>query len=121
MLQQNELLRSMALGGFDELFLAVTTDPAMLLFLNGTSNSKWDHNENYAREMMELFSLGADRGAYSEDDVREMARALTGWTAEWSSEEGLHEFEFDTARHDKREKTVFGKTGNWSWEDAVRL
>jgi hypothetical protein len=57
MLEQNELLRSMVLGSFDQLFLAVTTNPAMLLFLNGTSNNKWDPNENYAREMMELFSL----------------------------------------------------------------
>jgi Protein of unknown function (DUF1800) len=121
MLEQNELFRSMALGSFHDLFMAVTSNPAMLVFLDGIYNEKSEPNENYAREMMELFSLGADRGAYSEDDVREMARALTGWTAEWSSQEGLHEFEFDTARHDKHEKTVFGKTGNWSWEDAVRL
>jgi Protein of unknown function (DUF1800) len=120
MLEQNELFRTMALGSFHDLFLAVTANPAMLVFLDGIYNDKNNPNENYAREMMELFSLGADRGAYSEDDVREMARALTGWTAEWS-EEGLHEFEFDTARHDKHEKTVFGKTGNWNWEDAVRL
>jgi hypothetical protein len=120
MLEQNELFRSMALGSFHDLFLAVTSNPAMLVFLDGIYNDKNNPNENYAREMMELFSLGADRGAYTEDDVRGMARALTGWTAEWS-EEGLHEFEFDTARHDKREKTVFGKTGNWNWEDAVRL
>jgi Protein of unknown function (DUF1800) len=121
MLEQNELFRGMALGSFHDLFLAVTSNPAMLVFLDGIYNEKNDPNENYAREMMELFSLGADRGAYTEDDVREMARALTGWTAEWSSEEGLHEFEFDTARHDKHEKIVFGETGNWDWEDAVRL
>ena len=121
MLEQNELFRGMALGSFQDLFLAVTSNPAMLVFLDGIYNEKSDPNENYAREMMELFSLGADRGAYTEDDVREMARALTGWTAEWSSEEGLHEFEFDSARHDKKEKTIFGKTGNWGWEDAVRL
>jgi Protein of unknown function (DUF1800) len=121
MLEQNELFRTMALGSFRDLFLAVTSNPAMLVFLDGISNDKNDPNENYAREMMELFSLGADRGAYTENDVREMARALTGWTAEWSPEEGLHEFEFDPARHDKHEKTVFGKTGNWNWEDAVRL
>jgi hypothetical protein len=121
MLEQNELFRTMALGTFPDLFLAVTSNPTMLVFLDGIYNEKNDPNENYAREMMELFSLGADRGAYTEDDVREMARALTGWTAEWSSEEGLHEFEFDPARHDKHEKTVFGKTGNWNWEDAVRL
>ena len=120
MLEQNELFRSMALGSFHDLFMAVTGNPAMLVFLDGIYNDKNEPNENYAREMMELFSLGADRGAYTEDDVREMARVLTGWTAEWS-EEGLREFEFDTARHDKHEKTVFGQTGNWDWEDAVRL
>jgi hypothetical protein len=121
MLEQNGLFRGMALGSFHDLFVAVTSNPAMLVFLDGIYNEKNDPNENYAREMMELFSLGADRGAYTEGDVREMARALTGWTAEWSPEEGLQEFEFDTARHDKHEKTVFGETGNWSWEDAVRL
>ncbi len=121
MLEQNELLRSMALGSFDDLFLAVTVNPAMLLFLNGTSNNKWDPNENYAREMMELFSLGADRGAYTEDDVREMARALTGWRSDWSEELGSHNFRFDPTYHDTGEKTVFGQTGNWNYEDAVRL
>jgi hypothetical protein len=121
MLEQNNLLRSMALGSFDELFLAVTTNPAMLLFLNGTSNNKWDPNENYAREMMELFSLGADRGAYCEDDVREMARSLTGWRNEWSEELGSYDFRFDPRYHDTGKKTVFGQTGNWNYEDAVRL
>ena len=101
----------------------------MLVFLDGIYNEKHNPNENYAREMMELFSLGADRGAYTQEDVKEMARVLTGWTAEWSANEGLHEFEFDTARHDKTEKTLsaaFGTSGNpikgnWDWEDAVRL
>jgi hypothetical protein len=121
MLNQNQLLRSMALGSFDELFLAITTDPAMLLFLNGTSNNKWEPNENYAREMMELFSLGADRGAYTEDDVREMARALTGWRNDWSQALGNYNFRFDPSYHDTGQKTVFGQTGNWGYEDAVRL
>ncbi len=121
MLEQNELFRSLALGSFHDLFLAVTCNPAMLVFLDGIYNQKGDSNENYAREMMELFSLGADRGAYSEDDVREMARVLTGWTAEWSDEEGLHEFRYAPSRHDNGEKTVFEQTGNWDWEDAVRL
>jgi uncharacterized protein (DUF1800 family) len=121
MLDQNSLFRSMALGGFHDLFLAVTTNPAMLLFLNGTSNNKWDPNENYAREMMELFSLGADRGAYTEDDVREMARALTGWRNDWSAELGNYNFRFDPTYHDTGLKTVFGQTGNWNYEDAVRL
>jgi uncharacterized protein (DUF1800 family) len=121
MLDQNNLFRSMAFGNFDDLFLAVTTNPAMLLFLNGTSNSKYEPNENYAREMMELFSLGADRGAYTEDDVREMARALTGWRNEWSAELGSYNFHFDPKYHDTGQKTVFGQTGNWNYEDAVRL
>ena len=121
MLDQNNLFRSMAFGSFHDLFLAVTTNPAMLLFLNGTSNNKWDPNENYAREMMELFSLGADRGAYTEDDVREMARALTGWRNDWSAELGNYNFRFDPAYHDTGQKTVFGQTGNWNYEDAVRL
>ncbi len=121
MLDQNNLFRAMALGSFQELFLAVTANPAMLIFLNGTSNNKWDPNENYAREMRELFSLGADRGAYTEDDVREMARTLTGWRNDWSAELGDYNFRFDPEYHDTGLKTVFGQTGNWNYEDAVRL
>ena len=94
----------------------------MLVFLDGIYNDKHEPNENYAREMMELFSLGADRGAYTEDDVREMARALTGWTADWSKRAGLHNFRFvRCAITTNGNKTVFGQTGNWGWEDAVRL
>jgi uncharacterized protein (DUF1800 family) len=119
MLDQNSLFREMALGSFRDLFLAVTTNPAMLVFLDGIYNSADEPNENYAREMMELFSLGADRGAYSETDVREMARALTGWRADWSSELALHNFRLDPSRHDTEAKTVFGQTGNWDYTDAV--
>jgi hypothetical protein len=121
MLDQNDLFREMALGSFHDLFVAVTVNPAMLVFLDGIYNESDNPNENYAREMMELFSLGADRGAYTEDDVREMARALTGWQAEWSSELGLQNFHYDPERHDTKIKTVFGQKGNWNWEDAVRL
>jgi uncharacterized protein (DUF1800 family) len=121
MLDQNNLFREQALGNFRDLFLAVTTNPAMLVFLDGIYNDKNSPNENYAREMMELFSLGADRGAYTETDVREMARALTGWTAEWTESRGLQNFRFNASRHDEENKTVFGKTGNWNYEDAVRL
>ncbi len=121
MLDQNSLFRENALGSFHDLFLAVTVNPAMLVFLDGIYNDKYEPNENYAREMMELFSLGADRGAYTEDDVREMARALTGWRAEWTQSSGLQNFHFDPTRHDTGQKTVFGQTGNWNWEDAVRL
>ncbi len=121
MLDQNELLRRNALGRFADLFHAVTVDPAMLVFLDGIYNDKHEPNENYAREMMELFSLGADRGAYTETDIREMARALTGWTADWVEGAGLQNFRFVRSRHDERNKKVFGRTGNWDWEDSVRL
>ena len=106
MLDQNNLFRANALGNFHDLFMAVTTDPAMLVFLDGIYNDKWEPNENYAREMMELFSLGADRGAYSEDDIREQARALTGWRYDWSNELGAYNFRFDPKRHDTGTKTV---------------
>lgn len=121
MLDQNQLMREHALGSFQDLFTAVTIDPAMLVFLDGIYNTRWDPNENYAREMMELFSLGADRGAYTEGDVREMARALTGWTAEWTKSSGLQNFRFEASRHDTHNKTVFGQTANYGWEDAVGL
>jgi uncharacterized protein (DUF1800 family) len=71
--------------------------------------------------MMELFSLGADRGAYTEDDVRELARALTGWRNDWSEARGDYNFRFDASYHDAGNKTVFGQTGKWSYEDAVRM
>ena len=79
MLDQNRLFRRYALGNFRELLLAVTADPAMLIWLSGVDNRKDAPNENYARELMELFTLGEGNG-YTEQDVREQARALTGWT-----------------------------------------
>jgi hypothetical protein len=82
MLDQNRLLRRMSLGAFDKLLLEITKDPAMLLWLSGTQNTKWSPNENYARELMELFTLGAGQG-YTERDVREQARALTGFDNDW--------------------------------------
>ena len=121
MLDQNNLFRANALGNFQDLFLAVTTDPAMLIWLNGVDNDKWNPNENYAREMQELFSLGADRGAYTEDDVREMARALTGWRSDWVEGVGNTNFRFDPSYHDDTPKTVYGQTGNFDYTDAVRL
>ncbi len=84
-------------------------------------NRKSYPNENFAREMMELFSLGADRGAYTETDIREQARALTGWTFEESNARGTYGFHVEPRRHDSGRKTVFGRTGDWNWADAVRL
>ena len=121
MIDQSNLFRAACFGSFLDLFRAVTIDPAMLQWLNGAESTKEEPNENYGREMMELFSLGADRGAYTEDDIREQARSLTGWRYDWSGEEGAHNFRFDPQRHDYGQKTVFGQTGNWDWEDAPRL
>ncbi|HEX5983785.1 MAG TPA: DUF1800 domain-containing protein [Solirubrobacterales bacterium] len=121
MIDQSNLFRTRCFGSFLDLFKAVTIDPAMLQWLNGDENNKWAPNENYAREMMELFSLGADSGAYGEEDIREAARALTGWRSDWSNELGAHNFRFDPKRHDTGTKTIFGHGGNWGWEDACRL
>src|SRR5205823_9139565 len=120
MLKQNQLLRDHALGSFEQLLLDVTKDPAMLLWLNGTDNYEGSPNENYAREMMELFTLGANRGAYTETDVREQARALTGWRGNVVARQATA-FTFDQNRHDTGMKTIFGKTGNYAWQDACQL
>jgi uncharacterized protein (DUF1800 family) len=120
MLRQNALLRRHALGSFETLALAVTKDPAMLLWLNGTSNSRWDVNENYARELQELFTLGAGRG-YTERDVRQMARALTGFRNDWSQGRGPHNFRYDRGFHDRGIKRIYGKRGRFDWRDGVRL
>jgi uncharacterized protein (DUF1800 family) len=121
MIGQNLLFRRHALGSFDQLVHDVTIDPAMLLWLDGTDNRRNRPNENYARELMELFTLGADRGAYTETDVRELARCLTGWRADWSAELGNHNFRFYAPWFDSGTKTVFGKSGNFGWEDAASM
>ncbi|HYN50336.1 MAG TPA: DUF1800 domain-containing protein [Thermoleophilaceae bacterium] len=121
MLAQNRMLRRHALGRFPELLRDVTRDPAMLLHLSLADSDPEAPNENYARELMELFTLGADRGAYSEDDVRELARALTGWDNDWSEQLGYHNFRFVSNRHDATSKTVFGQTGNFGWEAATAM
>ncbi len=120
MLDQNKLLRRHALGAFDSLVLEVTKDPAMLLWLSGTKNTKWSPNENYARELMELFTLGAGRG-YTESDVREQARALTGFRNDWRRGAGSVNFRYERDRHDGGRKRIFGKAGTFDWQDAVRL
>ena len=120
MLNQNAFFRRHALGSFETLLLGLTKDPAMLLWLNGTQNTKWSPNENYARELMELFTLGAGRG-YTEDDVREQARALTGWRNDWDDGVGDVNFRYDPNRHDTGIEDVFGKSGNFGWQDACRL
>ncbi len=121
MLEQNDLFRKHSLGSFQDLLLHVTANPAMLLWLNGTENEKGAPNENYGREMMELFTLGANRGAYSEKDVREQARALTGWTNRWSRGRGDYDFHFDAKRHDDGGKRIFHHTGTFDWRGSCKL
>jgi uncharacterized protein (DUF1800 family) len=120
MLHQNQMMRSNALGNFHTLLVEVTRDPAMLMWLNGTENTKWSPNENYGREVMELFTLGADRGAYIQRDVHEQARALTGWRNDWL-DSGPANFRFDPELHDQGVKTIFGHRGRFDWRDTCRL
>ena len=120
MRRQNDMLRRNALGSFRRILTEITRDPAMLLWLDGSENSKWAPNENYAREMMELFTLGANRG-YGERDVRGQARSLTGFRNEWDEEVGPHSFRYDRELHDTGRKKVFGRAGTYTWRDSVRL
>jgi uncharacterized protein (DUF1800 family) len=120
MLDQNQLFRTHAVGDFRELLLGVTKDPAMLLWLNGNKNTKLSPNENYGRELMELFTLGAGRG-YTETDVREQARALTGWRNRRAAGVGAYDFRFEPRLHDDGVKTIFGESGNFDWQDSCRL
>jgi uncharacterized protein (DUF1800 family) len=126
MRDQNELYRRRALGSFADLIADVTVDPAMLVFLSGIGNRRQAPNENYARELMELFTLGADRGAYTETDVRSLARALTGWRADYSDDVGFNNFRFDATRYDATSKTLWAgtayeRTGAFGWRDACTL
>jgi hypothetical protein len=121
MLRQNAMMRGHALGNFHALLVDVTRDPAMLLWLSGTDNTKYSPNENYGREVMELFTLGADRGAYTQTDVHEQARALTGWTNDWHDASGPTNFRFDPSLHDTGAKTILGHRGNFDWRDTCRL
>jgi uncharacterized protein (DUF1800 family) len=109
---QNAMLRTNALGNFGALLHAAAKDPAMLLYLDGAQNRKGQPNENFAREVMELFTLG--EGHYTEQDVKEAARAFTGWSLNRETGEYL----FRPGLHDFGSKTVLGRSGNFDG-DAV--
>ncbi len=104
MLHQNRTFRRLGAGRFGDLLRAVARDPAMLVFLDGRSNVASNPNENWARELLELFTLGLDR--YTQQDVVEIARAFTGWTTK--ARDSL-EFRFDPDSHDAGDKVVFGR------------
>ncbi len=114
-LAQNQLFRANALGNIHALTLAVSQDPAMLKYLDNARNDKAHPNENYARELMELFTLGI--GNYTEADVRESARAFTGWTVRGRPSA----FYFNAANHDDGTKTFLGQTGNFDGKDVVDI
>ena len=113
-IRQNQLFRRHAAGNVGELILAVSKDPAMLRYLNNNANVKGRPNENYARELMELFTLG--EGNYSEEDIKEAARALTGWSF---TADGAFLFRRDM--HDDGEKTFLGETGTLDGTDIVEI
>ncbi|MCX8099594.1 MAG: DUF1800 domain-containing protein [Casimicrobiaceae bacterium] len=115
MYRQNVLLREHALGNFAVLLRELAKDPAMLIYLDGAQNRRDAPNENFAREVMELFTLG--EGRYSEQDVKEAARALTGWSVDLET----GQFRFRPALHDPGEKTILGQRGRFTGEDLVRL
>lgn len=112
--QMNNLMRENALGNFRALLFGVAKSPAMLQFLNNQQNRKSHPNENFAREVMELFTIG--RGHYTEKDVKESARAFTGFGFNRSGE-----FVFRKFLHDDGQKTFLGKTGNFTGDDIMDI
>jgi uncharacterized protein (DUF1800 family) len=119
MWNQHQLLRQQALGNFKTLLHGVAKDPAMLVYLDGANSRKEAPNENFAREVMELFTLGeaSQGGGYSEQDIKEAARAFTGWGIErdtWA-------FQFRPGQHDAGSKTILGKTGPFTGEQALDI
>jgi uncharacterized protein (DUF1800 family) len=113
MAAQNALFRHHALGSFRDLLHEITRDVAMLVWLDGNANRKRQPNENFARELMELFALGI--GNYTELDIQEAARAFSGWHVR-KGQFWLSRIQLDTTA-----KTVFGKTGNFDGDDIVEL
>jgi hypothetical protein len=113
MFAQNQTLRRHALGKFRPMLADISRDPAMLIWLDSNRNVKGAPNENYARELMELFTLGV--GHYTESDVREAARAFTGWHTDGEK------YTFTARSHDGGEKTLLGQTGPWDGTDVQRI
>jgi len=113
--RQNRLLRTMGAGPVEALTLAVARDAAMLVWLDGNQNRSQHPNENFARELMELFTVGI--GNFTEADVKAVARAFTGWRVDRRS----GEVRFAPARFDPGPKTIQGQTGAWGAADAVRV
>jgi uncharacterized protein (DUF1800 family) len=115
MWRQNELFRRLATGNWQRLLTEAGKDPAMLVWLDQAQSRRQHANENYARENMELFSLG--EGHYTEKDVTESARALTGWSLDRLNQK----FVYRPRMHDDGEKTILGRTGNFNGDDVIAI
>ncbi len=111
------LINQMALGNFRSFVEQMGLNEAMLVYLDGNDNREGSPNENYARELMELFTMGENNG-YTQLDIEEVAKALTGYTLDW---EECTETYFDTNRHDQSVKTIFGQSGNFGYDDVHEL
>ena len=132
-LNQVEMFRRSGLGRFDELLVEISRDPAMLVWLDNNDNHGDAINENYGRELLELFSMGI--GNYTEEDIKECARAFTGWTlanAEYMAVRAYKDsiwpygriawhFDYREEDHDNGEKTFLGETGNFNGEDIIDI
>ena len=124
---QNQMFRQKALGPWSDLVLGVAKDPAMLIYLDGARSKSQQPNENFARELFELFTLG--EGNYTEKDIQESARAFTGWSIRLRNKPGemmdeethLPSFLNNPRWHDGKSKKIFGQTGNFDGNDVVRL
>ena len=133
LLNQVEMFRRSGLGSFEDLLVELSKDPAMIVWLDNNENHGTATNENYGRELLELFSMGI--GNYSEDDIKECARAFTGWTlgnAEYMSIRAAKDsiwpygriawhFDYREEDHDDGEKTFLGETGRFNGEDIIRI
>ncbi|MEZ5613853.1 MAG: DUF1800 domain-containing protein [Rhodocyclaceae bacterium] len=115
MLEQNRLLRRHALGSFGTLLHAVAKDPAMIVYLDSATNRKEQPNENFAREVMELFTLG--EGHYTERDVKEAARAFTGWSIDTTT----GAYRWRPFIHDRGKKAVLGRVGRFDGDDVLDI
>src|ERR1044071_632757 len=125
---QNQVLRQNALTKFDDLLVKVAQDPAMLIWLDGTTNVLGRPNENFGRELQELFTMGirdvvTGEQNYTENDVKEIARAFTGWKFNTSRQNGniVYSFFVQANQHDNTAKTIYGQTSNFSGEDVITL
>lgn len=117
MYQYHKLLQQHALGNFKTFTHEIGRTPAMLYFLNGVQNTSISPNENYARELYELFTMGQDNG-YTQMDIAETARALTGWVGNFAY---CGPVGFVQEYHDSGSKTIFGQTGNWNYDDVHNI